>query len=335
MELLNLSPYTVQSLLAMEDGRRETLLVIVKGIYALGGGKIRLADDQEAVCLADAYRGEPDRSSLRCACETPLHKPATDVILLGSAYAPVRSRGLADVTLSAGRLRKTLRVFGDRRWEGPAGAERIGAPEPFDRIPLVFERAFGGVDDSDPEAPESESRNPVGCGFRAKGSRRPVAGTLLPNLENFLQPVRSPADRPEPAGTSYVAPFWEPRRKRAGTYGADWQNGRAPFLPDDYDPLFQQTAPSDQIYPGYMEGGEPVLVENASPGGRLEFALPARAFDVAVRMGEDRHELPMVLDTVVIDGDAGTLGMVWRGRLPVHNRVYDVDWIRVAEREGA
>jgi hypothetical protein len=334
MELVNLSPFSVQPLLGMDNGGKETLLVVVKAMFELGGGEARLADKQEAIRMADEYYGEPGKSSVRAAGETSLHKPATDVILVGSAYSPGRRECAIDVSLQAGRIRKTVRVFGDRRWEGKPGSERIGDPVPFDRVPLVFERAFGGIDDSDDAAPESDPRNPVGAGFRSKRSRRPVEGTPLPNLETPLHPIRTPSDRPEPAGAGFIAPSWEPRRVRAGTYDAKWQGERAPFLPDDYDPLFQQAAPVDQIYPGYMEGGEPVVVENASPGGRLAFRLPSPGFDVAVRMGEDRHLLPVRLDTVVIDGDAGLLRMVWRGSLPVHNRVYDVEWIKVAEREG-
>jgi len=334
MELLNLSPYSVQPLLAVDNGGMETLLVVVKATYALGDGEARLADKQEAIRMGDEFHGEPGKTSVRFGGETSLHKPATDVILVGSAFSPGRKERVVDVGLQAGKIRKTVRVFGDRRWEGKPGSERIGDPLPFERMPLVFERAFGGIDDSDAASPESDPRNPVGTGFRAKNSRRSVAGTPLPNLENPMQPIRTPSDRPEPAGTGFIAPHWEPRRTRAGTYDVKWQDERAPFLPNDYDPLFQQVAPADQIYSGYMEGGEPVVVENASPGGRLAFRLPSPRFDVGVRMGEDRQLLPVRLDTVVIDGDAEILRMVWRGSLPVHNRVYDVEWIRVAEREG-
>lgn len=332
MELINLSPFSVQPLLVMDRYGKEILLVVVKATYMLHGSEARLADNQENICMADTYYGDAAVSSVRYAGEMSLYKPATDVILLGSAYPRHRGQRVVDVVLQAGKLHKTVRVFGDRYWEGKFGAERIGDPQPFDRMPLVFERAFGGIDDSDAASPESDPRNPVGIGFRANRSRRPVVGTPLPNLENPVQPIRTPMDRPALAGTGFIAPYWEPRRKRAGTYDAKWQAEMAPFLPGDYDPLFQQTAPVDQVYPGYMGGGEPVTVENASPNGRISFGLPAPKFEVAVRMGEDRYTLPMRLDTVVIDGDAGGLRLVWRGSQSVHNRVYDVEWIRVAEQ---
>jgi hypothetical protein len=333
MELINHSPFSIQSLVLLDNNGKETLLVVAKASYAIDRGTPRFCDKQEAIRMADEYYGEPGSSSIRFAGETSLHKPATDVILLGSAYPPGRRQRVVDVVLQAGRIRKSVRVFGDRHWEGTSWLERMSEPLPFERMPLLFERAFGGIDDSNPDAPESEPRNPVGVGFRARRSNRPLAGTPLPNLENPEQLIRSASDRVEPAGTGFVAPHWEPRRSRAGTYDARWRQERAPFLPDDYSPVFQQAAPVDQVCPGYMQGGEPVHVENASPKGRLDFRLPESRPEVSVRMGEDLLSLPMKLDTVVIDGDDCILRMIWRAGLSVHNRIYDVSSIRVAALE--
>jgi hypothetical protein len=333
MQVLNFSPFPVQPLVLLDNNGKETLLVVAKATYVVGDGSARRSEEQEPIRPADRYRGEPGLSSLEWAGETALYKPATDVILLGSAYSCGRNRSIVDVHLSAGRIRKTVRVFGDRQWEGRR--PRISEPLPFDRLPLCPERAFGGVDASNEEAPESDARNPVGVGFLARRSRRSPAGTSLPNLEDPANPIRSPMDRPVPAVTGFVAPGWEPRRSLAGTYDSKWKAERAPFLPDDYSPLFQQTAPADQVFPGYMEGGEPVAVQNASPGGRLSFLLPTTRFDVTVRIGEDVLPLAMRLDTVVIDGDSSALRMVWRGSTPVHNSVYDVSWINASASEEA
>ncbi|MBI3597294.1 MAG: DUF2169 domain-containing protein [Nitrospirae bacterium] len=334
MELINLSNFSVQPVIVMNNQGKETLLVVVKGTYVLDGVRAYLNADQEKILMADEYNGEPGLSSIRYAGETTLFKPATDLIILGSALPRRRDEQSVDVVLQAGKIRKTVRVFGDRYWVGKKGSERISEPQPFDCMPLVFERAFGGIDDS-PDPPEADPRNPIGKGFRAKNSQRPTAGTLLPNLENPAQMIRTPSDRPAPAGTGFVAPHWEPRRTRAGTYDEKWQNERAPFLPDDFDPLFHQSAPLDQVYPGYMEGGEPITVVNVSPSGRLSFLLPSPKFDVAVRIGEDRHSLQMRLDTVVIDADNSRLRMVWRGSLSIHNQIYDVEWIKAAMAEEA
>src|SRR2546430_3687510 len=103
------------------------------------------------------------------ASDLGLVKPATDVLLAGHAYANGGSsdKGV-DVRLSIGTVRKTVRVFGDRVWDSGLLGARISPPQPFEKIPLIWERAFGGFDRTDGESPkvDSESRNPVGAGFR-------------------------------------------------------------------------------------------------------------------------------------------------------------------------
>jgi hypothetical protein len=328
METINLTPFPVQPLIVLDNNGKETLLVVIKATYSISNGKVQLCEKQEPIRFADEYWGDPGASSIKYAGETALHKPATDVILLGNAYALGKKQRSVDVNLLAGKISKTIRVFGDRRWEGTPPFERISEPQPFDKLPLLYEKSFGGIDISSEEFPESESRNPVGVGFRARHSKRNLSGTPLPNIENPAQLIQSPKDRPGPAGTGFIAPHWEPRRSRAGTYDTRWQTERAPFLPDDYNPSFQQAAPADQIYPGYMEGGEQIIVENASPNGRLSFLLPTTRLGISVNLEEEPVSMQMRLDTVVIDGDSSRLQIVWRGNLLVHNKVYDIPWIK-------
>ena len=59
-------------------------------------------------------------------------------------------------------MRKALRIVGDRVWRGTTRT----AAKPFVKMPLVYERAFGGVDRQSPN-PERDAdwRNPVGIGF--------------------------------------------------------------------------------------------------------------------------------------------------------------------------
>jgi hypothetical protein len=77
-----------------------------------------------------------------------------------------------------------------------------------------------------------------------------------------------------PACFAPVAPNWQPRAGFAGTYDDNWQQTRAPYLPDDYNPRFMNVAPPDLIYPGYLQGGEAVRVIGMHPAGDLGFALP-------------------------------------------------------------
>ncbi len=67
-------------------------------------------------------------------------------------------------------INKRLRVFGDRYWEKGRFGLRMTEPEPFENMPIIYERAFGGIDEqaSTPEQLIMEERNPVGTGFAVK-----------------------------------------------------------------------------------------------------------------------------------------------------------------------
>lgn len=329
MQLVNLSPFASEHLVLMDANAEERLIVVVKATYSLTQGVVRLHEKQESVRLADEYHGEPGKSSIKHAGEAVPFKPATDVILVGSARPFDKDRGKVDVVLRLGELRKTVRVFGDRVWKRTLGFLTISKPEPFEKVPLIYERAFGGVDGSLPERVEADSRNFVGVGFRGKKSKFPLFGMRLPNLEHPGDRITGINKRPAPACFSFISPHWQPRASYAGTYDDAWQKKRSPLLPDDFNTSFYQTAPADQVYNGYVSGGEPVEVLNASPSGRLAFTIPKVNPRVAVKIATEFRELEMRLDTVVIDSDRECLLLTWRGSTAVHARIYDVQWIRV------
>jgi hypothetical protein len=291
----------------------DSLYTVVKGTFALdrldARGVPARAERQVPPVLADEHYGEPLASSIRAPSDVALVKPGTDVLLVGSAYPPGgRPAEWADVTLAAGPLVKTVRVFGDREWRATGTAT---PPRLFQRMPLVWERAFGGTDRANGE-PRGEARNPVGTGFCAPDGQRPLEGVPLPNLEDPREPVTSWRQTPAPAAFAPLAPHWQPRLSRAGTYDEAWQKGRAPYLPDDFDPRFFQLAPEDLVAHGWFRGGEEVDVAGATPGGRLRFRLPTLAVQVEYRLDDRAESPPVNLDTVLIEPDQGRVVLVWR-----------------------
>ena len=248
----------------------DTAYAVVKGTFALDGlaawGEPRPAAEQLPMMPAPEHYGDPATTSVRVPSDLSLVKPATDVLLVGHAHAPgawpVPS---VDVALAAGPLRKHVRVVGDRVWERGGVGYAMTPPASFERMPLVWERAYGGVDSVAGE-PRAEARNPVGTGFRDAASELAMDGVALPNLEDPRQPIGSWKEQPAPACFAPLGAHWEPRRSYAGTYDERWQAQRAPYLPTDFDPRFFQLAPPDLIAPGYLQGGEPVEVHGAVPG---------------------------------------------------------------------
>ena len=159
------------------------------------------------------------------------------------------------------------------------GLDSITSPQPFDKMPLVYERAFGGGDRTNPEPQKHvvETRNPVGVGYRHKTYGRFVNGRKLPNFEDPKHPIKSSKNTPPPAGFGFIGPEWEPRRKNAGTYDDNWMKNKMLLVPDDFDRRYYNAAHPDLVVQGYLKGNEPVEVVNASPRGTLSFDLPGIA----------------------------------------------------------
>ena len=311
----------------------DTVYAVVKGTFALGGlaewGELVPAAEQLPVAPAPEYHGDPAASSIRVPSDLGLVKPGTDVLLVGHAHAPGRRPApYVDVALAVGPVHRQLRVFGDRVWTGGTLGATPSPPEPFERMPLVWERAFGGVEQVG-DLLHAETRNPVGTGFRASDSEQVPDGLPLPNLEDPEQPITSPKDQPAPTCFAPLAEHWEPRRSYAGTYDDAWQQHRAPYLPADFDPRFFQLAPPSLVASGYLQGGEPMEVHGATPGGvPLRFRLPAVRMTVAFTLDGGPQPVPAALDTVLVEPDAGRVLLTWRAALACDKRALRVREVR-------
>jgi hypothetical protein len=225
---------------------------------------------------------------------------------------------------------KRLRVTGNRVWH--AGA--MTSPAPFTRMPILYERAYGGFDPQSRGgfAPVWDDRNPVGTGYVA--SEVAADGVPVPNVEYPDRPVTGWKDRPVPAGFGPVCAHWQPRGRLAGTYDERWQRDRFPLLPDDFDDRYYQCAPLDQQAPQFLTGGEPVVLLNVTPGGELRFALPQvyLGLETFFMDGERRaHEKPR-LHTVILEPEYPRVSLVWHSALRCHPKVYKLQKTRIYEK---
>ncbi|HSN97582.1 MAG TPA: DUF2169 domain-containing protein, partial [Candidatus Nanopelagicales bacterium] len=271
-------------------------------------------------------------SSYRIEPAFAFFKPATDVVLLGHAHA--RHATEAQVVFRVGPVGKALRVVGDRSWVRSAGAVAPTRPLPFDRMPLTYERAFGGWDRSDPDPTKHtfEPRNPVGVGFRAPHARF-EEGVQLPNLEDPTDPLQRWGQVVTPVGVGFTSPNWQPRASFAGTYDEAWSKERMPLLPRDFDRRFFNAASPGLVAPGYLRGDEPVLVEGASAQGRLSFRLPGLKAPRcrASLVGREDAEVELKLDTVIVDTDEDRVVMQYRGHVVLRDGPHDVRGVVVEE----
>lgn len=331
LQLKNDTPFKANIAVFPNEQGIDTLYLVLKATFAIEK-RVEVAEKQRPILLADEHWGEPGNSSLKYASEAHLTKPTTDIVMVGEACAPdQRPVSQLDVTVAVADRKKTVRVFGERRWEKGWFSLGMTSPALFQTIPLQYERAFGGIHQVNPQTNETlfETRNPVGLGFMGKRSKKEIKGMLLPSLEDPAQLIKQPTDQPCPAGFGAIAAAWEPRKSYAGTYDGAWQQGRAPYLPHDFNSRFFNMAHPDLICSRYLQGGEPVEVVNASPQGRVRFALPVCRLDTSVRVAGKIQQPVMSLETVLIEPAASTLCLTWRASVLCDKKALKVEQVDI------
>jgi hypothetical protein len=332
--LVNNTPFAAERAFVRDQNGAEVWLVAVKGTFAIkSDGSTALAEKQVEVCLAPKYLGEPGKSSLAYETDLVHTKPGTDVILHGHAYAPAgKPVTSVDVMMNLGKISKTLRVFGDRFWELGLIDLKMTAPKPFVKMPIIYERAFGGVDQKseNPKKHRDERRNPIGTGFAVTSEH--LVGQRLPNIEDPQALISLWKKRHRPAGFGPIARDWSPRVELAGTYDEIWEKERLPLLPVDFDQRFYQCAPEDQQVPGYLRGGEAVELYNLSPEGLLRFTLPYVWLTFSTSFGRATVAHRAKLHTVILEPDFPRVIMVWHTHLLCHNKEHKLEQTVIAQK---
>lgn len=330
MELLNQTSFAVDRSVLWDRNGAEQLVMVMKATWVMGeNGSLVLKEEQVPICPVDEFLDDPAASSIIKESEIGPVKPATDIFLTGSAKATETNTRVMDIRLKMGKLGRTARVFGPRTWSRRLGRPRISDPEPFDTVPLLWENAFGGQDLSAGKEKQHawQPDNPVGRGFRSKGSQLDWVDTLLPCIESPQDLISSPDQKTRPVGFGPVGRHWQPRVKYAGTYDQAWMDNRMPFLPDDFDDRFHNAAPPGLVAEGYLTGGEVVEVTGCTRGRILRLTLPRLEAFGLVTIKEKPIVAKLHLNTVTIDSDAMELRLVWKGAAAVHGRVNDIELV--------
>lgn len=170
-------------------------------------------------------------------------KPGTDVVVQGHAYSYSPHATTVDAELKLPDVSHTVRVHGNRRVEWQGKTPVFTPAEPFERMPVRYDRAYGGYDEvyqpkvtdlllrqlneAEPQLQMDTfsechyPRNPAGCGYLIELTREATADLRLPNLEFPFDPVTperlavgSPTgwmNAPLPAAFDWIDPSWFPR----------------------------------------------------------------------------------------------------------------------------
>jgi hypothetical protein len=294
--LENRTPFDAATHVQADADGQEVLVVMLSASFERQrDGRLVPAAEQLPVAFADVPWGDPALSSTRYEADIAPVKPGVEVIVNGSAHAPgSRAATEVQVGLKIGGIRKVLTVTGDRA----RAAGGYSAPQPFERMPIVWERAFGGT----PADGQAEMRNPVGIGHRGAVSADPEVRSEAPNVTYPGEPANGPSDRPMPAGFGAVGRGWKPRIGFAGTHDQAWIDSQWPLPPRDFDPRHNFCAPADQQIEELAPGATVSLV-NLTPDGRWDFRLPRIAAPLRLVFDDRVEETAFTPDTVLIEPD--------------------------------
>lgn len=336
MHLLNATKMQAGYTLGMQPDGRELLVVVVKGTFLIPrpGQPAELAPDQEKLVEADVFTGEPGFSAPLYESDYAPRKPRCDVLLNGSAYAPngyptERVR----VGIRVGSMTKVFDVVGNRVWQEVMATVTSSRPEPFTVMPISYDNAFGGMDNSHPDPARHRTflANHAGKGFFHNLDTHVYSGKPLPNTEDPHEPITTPNGKYRPQAFGPVGRAWDPRPRFAGTYDQNWIDNVFPFLPADFDERYYQAAPADQQI-DYLRGGEQVTLYNLMPQERVDFRLPTVSFPVRfyLKNGEESEE-SAVTDTLIIEPDQKRFMMVWRVVRPLKRNMFEVAQVLAGE----
>jgi hypothetical protein len=314
MRLFSTLPYKFIPLEGTLDPATPEMAFIVKASFALEHGRlpVPLPAEEQVDFLGDDRFMDKIGRSLRYSSDLLMYKPFGEVLLVADCHAPGGALTL-EAGLDIGPISKRLQVFGDRVWRQNAqGRFEIEGPLPFVRMPLRWERAYGGL---------ANPRNPLGRGLDPWTAEDGRKFFYLANIEAQKgQPLRFGEALPT-LGFGPVSPQWQPRLAREGTRDLHWANFVAPLPPRDYDPAAAQAAPEDQWIEGYWNGAERIELANLHPEHpRFVTALPGKRLRLFVEVmpaNGDRlqfAEVPLNLDTIHIDMTTARLHLVWRQR---------------------
>ncbi|WP_437326013.1 DUF2169 family type VI secretion system accessory protein [Sorangium sp. So ce381] len=299
LDVLRAGPVAAGATLWRSRGQLHVTLVAKATFAMVPGGEARRIEPLEIVRSEVYTRGNPMKPLL-AASELAPWLGRAEVVLTGHAWAPggapVRRMAVRLALLRAGAalVDKSLEVVGDRAGGAAAGA----LPEPFVKMPIEYQRAYGG-----PGEPE----NPLGVGA---GADERAGGSALPNLLPL-------GGGRAPVGLGPIPPIVPSRTRLLRGLARAELEGIA-SIPDDFDWSYFQSAPADQRFDRVL-GGEEIVLEGLSQHHpTLATRLPAlRALATILLPNGAARWLPLVGDTLIVQPDAERCAVVFRGSFQV------------------
>lgn len=308
-------------------------ILVVKESYAISDDAALVRrPEPELISFADAYFGDPVKTSILMPSDVVPYKPRADVVVAANTHAPggeACESWTFGLSLGVGTLSHDLklRAHGRRAWSRALGTWQLEDTEPAIMVPVRWENAYGGAitvpQETELDRTEVLQTNPIGRGWVDRRLAKRPKRLFAPQIEWESDAPDSPEALLTPAGLGAIPPAWLPRRPLGGTYDADWEANVAPNWAPDYDFAYHNSAPPAAQLPGFLSGAETLRCRNLRPDHPdLTLQLPGTGLMAEVEdpSGATRRTR-MAADTLYIDLLPGWLGaclvsVTWRLALP-------------------
>jgi len=326
LEIDNKPPFAANlTPLTQRDGIDVVAVYLAASFQSLNSQWL-VCDKQTPAPLADEYWDDEKPSSVKYPGQLSFDKPLTDLIINGTAISPnqVPTPAIA-VAAQIGDRNISMHVYGERVWNHG----QVTRPEPFMRLPLTWENAYGGSELVEGEE-ESFACNPYGKGWMPDGSEvEAFNGKPLPNIEWPDQLIYSTKQQPSPAGFAASSPHMPSRAQYTGTYDAAWQQQQAPFLPSDFNSAFFNAAvPAFQL-PSEQLLGQPLRLLNLNATSDITINLPTMGVSGEAIYNNSKHSLIFKLLTVLVESENLIVRLYWQAIAPVPRTLADLKVFRI------
>jgi hypothetical protein len=283
------------AVLFRKDGKLHVTCVLKSTFRLIPDEPMKLVDADELFLSEIHHRDNPTRS-IRATSDVVPYLPRVDIVLTGHAHAPSGqpAKTLAvrlAVYHSIALLEKKLDVIGDRN-----GQDIV----PFERMPIVYEKALGGLGDP---------RNPFGTGK--------ASGSAPPNIVD-------PKDVHAPAGFGPISRALRQRKVLRGNVSLATLDESIIELPADFDWNYYQAAPPDQQLASLL-GNEWIVLEGMHPtlpriASRLPTVRPiATIFGFNPAKPDTARAVQARIDMLRVDADSLTCSVVARAVVPIED----------------
>lgn len=298
MSFWNSTAFSALDIPMSDHGGRSVVVAIVKASFSvLDDGRVVPRDIPAEVRVNDElYDPDNPEGSVRLPSDVCVEKHGTDVIVVGDAIAP-KPVSFMDVAVKVRDTTAALRVHGERVFHHGVLGVSIGKAAPFERMPIVYERAYGGVADGGWIV---ESRNRAGVGVAKKKSD--LIGKPAPQIEHLARPHTNAGDDHPPVGFGAIRSHWSPRLEHAGTFDDEWQQTRMPAMPLDFDLRANNLAHPSLIFDQHVVAGDTIAIVGMSPEGVLSFRVPDLRLVLRARSDvSGRVAVRPAIDTILIE----------------------------------